>query len=69
MSSPLDLSGATWRKAGRSSGGGNECVEIAAVRSMIAVRDSKNPAGEPIAVPRERWRNFTEWVKSGRYDL
>ncbi|HEX6472956.1 MAG TPA: DUF397 domain-containing protein [Streptosporangiaceae bacterium] len=69
MSSPLDLSGATWRKAGRSSGGGNECVEVAAVRRVIAVRDSKNPTGAALAVPHEQWRSFTERVKSGRYDL
>ncbi|WP_395104657.1 DUF397 domain-containing protein [Actinomadura sp. SCN-SB] len=34
-----------WRKAARSSGSGTDCVEVASVGDMIAVRDPKDPAG------------------------
>ncbi|MDT0479870.1 MULTISPECIES: DUF397 domain-containing protein [Streptomyces] len=38
-----------WRKSTYSGGGeGNTCVEIAELRSRIAVRDSKAPARAPL---------------------
>ncbi|TCP57357.1 uncharacterized protein DUF397 [Tamaricihabitans halophyticus] len=46
------LDGATWRKSSYSNGGG-ECVETAALdEAMVAVRDSKNPAGGVLFFPR-----------------
>lgn len=38
----MEVDAATWRKAKRSEGGANNCVEIA--NGLGAVRDSKNPA-------------------------
>lgn len=40
-----DLAAATWRKASRSGGEGGNCVELAQVDNIGAVRDSKSPAG------------------------
>ena len=37
-----DLSRAQWRKSIRSSGNG-QCVEVARLDEVVAVRDSKNP--------------------------
>ena len=39
-----DLSNAHWRKSTRSQNGGN-CVEVAPLAEVIAVRDSKDPSG------------------------
>lgn len=44
--SGVDLTGLAWRKSSRSGQGGNSnCVELACLGSVIAVRDSKNPTG------------------------
>lgn len=47
----LDLTGAVWRKSSRSDGNGGACVEVARnLPGIVAVRDSKDPAGnvEPL---------------------
>jgi hypothetical protein len=61
----MDLSNANWRKSRRSSENGGMCVEVAAVPSHIAVRDSKNPQGPALVFPRETWQHFTTQVKTG----
>jgi hypothetical protein len=53
--SPLDLTNAVWRKSSRSNGGGNECVEIAFVAGMTALRDSKNPDGGALVLRSTGW--------------
>ena len=60
----LDLSTAFWRKSSHSSGQGGECVEVADLAPMIAVRDSKNPDGAPLAFPRSTWAAFATRLKS-----
>nr|WP_285697083.1 DUF397 domain-containing protein [Actinomadura sp. NBRC 104412] len=37
--------GTAWRKATRSLNNGGECVELASVGGVVAVRDSKDPDG------------------------
>ena len=64
----MDMSRAEWRKSTRSTNGGN-CVEIASVNHVIAVRDSKNPDGHRLIFPDGTWRTFVGSLKSGRYDL
>ena len=47
-----------WRKSSYSGGQGN-CVEVAANRpGVVAVRDSKDPAGPVLCVSAESWRAF-----------
>ncbi|MFF1718899.1 DUF397 domain-containing protein [Streptomyces sviceus] len=44
-----------WKKSSYSGGGeGNACVEIADLRTHIAVRDSKAPARIPLTFPAAR---------------
>ncbi|MCC9155745.1 DUF397 domain-containing protein [Streptomyces parvulus] len=41
-----------WRKSSFSGGGdGNTCVEVAPLRSRVAIRDSKNPNHGTLTVP------------------
>jgi Domain of unknown function (DUF397) len=72
----MDLTRAIWRKSSFSGDNGGQCVEIAAVSGkhaacghVIAVRDSKDPAGPVLAVAPGGWRAFTAGVKAGVFDL
>jgi hypothetical protein len=63
-----DLSRAAWRKSVHS-GGATNCVEVAGnLAPIVAVRDSKDPAGPALTFARGAWDTFTTGVKSGRYD-
>jgi hypothetical protein len=57
-----DLTRAAWRKA-RRSGGGNNCVEIASLQRVIALRDSKNPDKGAIVISPDQWRHLTARIK------
>jgi hypothetical protein len=55
-----------WRKASYSGSNGGGCVEVAsAPPALVAVRDSKNPAGPRLAFTPDGWRAFTRSVKAG----
>jgi len=63
---PIDLSGAAWRKSTRSSAQGQNCVEVAAgLPGIVAVRDSKHPAGPPLITTPRNWIAFIRTVKAG----
>ncbi len=62
----IDLSGATWRKASRSSDQGN-CVEVADdLAGVVGVRDSKDVAGPALLFGASQWRSFVETLKANR---
>jgi hypothetical protein len=63
MTSAPQLDGSTWRKASRSDNKGGECVEVAMTSQVVAVRDSKNPAGGLLAVTPDSWRAFTDSLR------
>ncbi|MFH9732821.1 DUF397 domain-containing protein [Streptomyces sp. NPDC017260] len=53
-----------WRKSTYSGGGdGDTCVEIAALPTCIAVRDSKAPARATLSVSASSFAVFIEGVK------
>jgi hypothetical protein len=64
----MDLTGAIWRKASYSTTG--NCVEVARnLAGVVAVRDSKNPAGPKLIFTPAEWREFTAAVQTGDFDL
>ncbi|PWR06564.1 DUF397 domain-containing protein [Micromonospora acroterricola] len=55
----MELNGARWRKSSRSSGNGGNCVEVADnLPGLVAVRDSKDPAGPALVFAPAAWRAF-----------
>jgi Domain of unknown function (DUF397) len=48
-----------WRKSSRSGNGSNgDCVEVAFVDKVVAVRDSKNPDAGMLTLPESAWTTF-----------
>ncbi|MFG1790674.1 DUF397 domain-containing protein [Nocardia altamirensis] len=63
----VDLSGATWRKAG--AGTGNDSVEVAVLADgHIGLRDGKNPDGPALVFTPAEWAAFTAGVHDGEFD-
>ena len=64
-----------WRKSSYSGGNGGACVEVAAAAGakrdpgrVVAVRDSKDPAGPVLVFTADEWRAFTVAVRGGAFD-
>ena len=58
-----------WRKASHSGGNGGECVEVASTgKSLVAVRDSKDPSGPNLAFTPPIWQSFIAGLRSRRLD-
>jgi hypothetical protein len=65
----LNLSTAVWRKSWRSNGnGGNNCVEVAFLDAVVAVRDSKDWPGPALVFGQSEWDAFINGAKGGRFD-
>jgi Domain of unknown function (DUF397) len=61
----MDLLDARWRKSSYS-GAGNECVEVAVnLDAVVAVRDSKDPAGPALVFDAHEFRTFIGRTKAG----
>ncbi|MDX6393985.1 MAG: hypothetical protein QOJ73_5048 [Streptosporangiaceae bacterium] len=63
-----DLSRAQWRKSSHSSANG-ACLEMAETSDLIAVRDSKDPAGPKLVFTAPEWEAFTAGVRDREFDL
>ncbi|MER5701128.1 DUF397 domain-containing protein [Micromonospora sp. NPDC002296] len=65
-----DLAGAVWRTSSRSNDQGL-CVEVADnlvdTVGVVAIRDSKNPAGPALAVSPPGWTAFVDAIRVGRF--
>ncbi len=64
----MDLSSAQWRKSSYSSGGGNQCVEVATLPGVVAVRDSKDPHGPMHLLDPAAFRDLISRIKRGDFD-
>ncbi|MEV0294293.1 DUF397 domain-containing protein [Nocardia sp. NPDC050710] len=63
----IDLSGATWRKAG--DGPGRDSVEVALLPDgHVGLRDGKNPDGHVLIFTPGEWAAFTAGVQDGEFD-
>nr|WP_143194460.1 DUF397 domain-containing protein [Micromonospora sp. CB01531] len=61
----MDLAGAVWRKSNRSGGNGGNCVEVATnLPDIVAVRDSKDPAGTALIFGPTIWGEFVVAVQT-----
>ncbi|HEY3896385.1 MAG TPA: DUF397 domain-containing protein [Pseudonocardiaceae bacterium] len=60
------LDGARWHKSSRSSDNAN-CVEVAFAGPVVALRDSKNPAGSVLALPPHAWAAFTAALRTDNF--
>jgi len=56
-----------WRKARLSTGNG-ACVELAPADGMVAIRDSKDPAGPILRYTAAEWLAFLDGAKKGEFD-
>lgn len=63
-----ELARAQWRKSVRS-GSQENCVEMTRVPRMVAVRDSKDPGGDVVALRPDTWAAVATAIKDGQYDL
>jgi hypothetical protein len=63
----VDLSGARWFKSSRS-GASKDCVEIAWLDGVVAIRDSKRPTGPALVFKPSEWDAFTAGVQAGEFD-
>ncbi len=62
-----DLSRAQWRKSSYSGNSGN-CVEVADLDRVVAVRDSTRPSKALLLLTSADWRAFINTVETGMYD-
>ncbi|MEV0727758.1 DUF397 domain-containing protein [Polymorphospora sp. NPDC050346] len=53
-----------WFTSSRSAGNG-QCVEVAVVPGVVAVRDSKDPHSPILRFDAGTWQNFVTSVRSG----
>lgn len=61
---------AMWRKSSYSGTGGAECLEVAALADrLIAMRDSKDPAGPMLSIAPSAWTSLLADIKDGSFDL
>lgn len=61
----IDLKHAEWRSSPYSNGG-EQCVELAELPGGgVAIRDSKNPAREPLRYTADEWDAFRRGVLDG----
>ncbi len=64
----VDLGRAYWRKSTRSGPNCDNCVEVAFVDGVVAVRDSKHPDGPALIFPRVEWAAFVGGARDGEFD-
>jgi hypothetical protein len=70
VASAAVLSAAAWRTSSYSGGNGGGCVEVARnLPGVVAVRDSKDPAGPALLLSPARWHSLTGAIRRGELTL
>lgn len=65
----MDLSAAQWRKSLLSGDDGGQCVQVATnLPGIVAMRDSKNPAGPVLVLTPGAWARFLGAIRNGAFD-
>jgi hypothetical protein len=65
----IDFAYALWRKSTHSDSEGGNCVEVADLHKVIAVRDSKSPGGPILVFGRAAFGALADEIHAGRHDL
>ncbi|WP_274916878.1 DUF397 domain-containing protein [Streptomyces sp. WZ-12] len=71
MNKQVDLANAAWVKSEYSNGGAN-CLEVAFVDGVVAIRDSNDaddPNIKPTIVSEQDYRLFTRSIHEGQKNL
>ena len=58
----------SWQKSSASGDPEEECVEVTSTQGQVWVRDSKNPLGPALGLPREGWSAFLVGVQREEFD-
>jgi hypothetical protein len=53
-----------WRKSSHSGGNGGNCIEVASLPGVVAVRDSKDPHGPQVHIPHDAFRRLAKAIKN-----
>lgn len=69
MADSVVLQSVVWRKSSFSSGHGGNCVEVAPLSGLTAVRDSKDPGGGALVFRRPQWSAFLAATRDGAFEL
>ncbi|WP_026415240.1 DUF397 domain-containing protein [Actinomadura oligospora] len=56
----------SWRKSSHSDDAGGQCVELAALRDQVAVRDSKAPGAGHLKLAPDAFAHLLACVKADR---
>jgi hypothetical protein len=65
----VELGIADWRKSSFSGSPDKTCVEVAKLAAgLVAVRDSKDPAGPMLVFTRAEWAAFVSGVHAGEFE-
>lgn len=65
----MDTKNVRWIKSSYSGGSGTECVEVATLAALTAVRDSTVPDGPHVAVQHAAWASFVHAVQHGQFSV
>ncbi|MCF6521595.1 DUF397 domain-containing protein [Streptomyces sp. JJ36] len=59
-----DTSELQWYRSSYSGSDNNDCVEVAAFRGTVHVRDSKNVPGPQVSLTAAAWADFVAYAAS-----
>jgi hypothetical protein len=58
-----------WRKSSFCDNSSGNCVEFKRVGGGVALRDTTDPAGAILTIPKTAWAAFVAGVRNGEFDV